>query len=77
MFKEQLMLTVHEYITMKRINTAKLLIEEGVLPSKVYWDVGFSNYSTFFRAFKKTEHISPEQFLTQLKKDDTPTKPEH
>lgn len=73
MFKDQLMLTVHEYITMKRINTAKLLIKEGALPTKVYLDVGFSNYSTFFRAFKKLEHISPEQFLAQLANgEDTP-----
>lgn len=69
MFKEQLMLTVHEYITLKRINTAKLLIKEGALPSKVYLEVGFSHYSTFFRAFKKTERISPEQFAAQLKNE--------
>lgn len=69
MFKEQLMLTVHDYITLKRINTAKLLISEGTPPSKVFLDVGFTNYSTFFRAFKKTEHISPEQFLAQQKKE--------
>lgn len=66
LFKEQLLLTVHEYITMKRISTAKLLIKQGTPPSKVYLEVGFSNYSTFFRAFKKLEQISPEQFQSQL-----------
>ncbi len=71
MFKKQLMLTVHEYITMKRINTAKLLIEEGAYPSKVYLDVGFSDYSTFYRAFKKLEQISPEQFRTERMKENT------
>lgn len=52
LFKEQLMLTVHEYITLKRISTAKLFIKEGTPPSKVHLEVGYSNYSTFFRAFK-------------------------
>lgn len=69
LFKEQLMLTVHEYITLKRISTAKLLIKEGTPPSKVHLEVGYANYSTFFRAFKKWEHCSPEQFLAQLKSE--------
>ena len=66
MFKKQLMVTVHEYITMKRISTSKLLIKEGALPTKVYMDVGFSDYSTFYRAFKKSENISPEKFRMQM-----------
>jgi AraC-type DNA-binding domain-containing proteins len=69
LFKEQLQLTVHEYITLKRISTAKLLIKEGTPPSKVHLEVGYSNYSTFFRAFKKLENSSPEQFLAQLKNE--------
>jgi len=33
-----------------------------VLPSAVYQDVGFRDYSTFYRAFLKMEKISPKEF---------------
>lgn len=62
MFKRQLMLTVYEYITMKRINSAKLKIQKGTPPSQVYLEVGFNDYSTFYRLFKKTVHMSPQEF---------------
>lgn len=52
MFKRQPMLTVYEYITMKRINSAKLKIQKGTPPSQVYLEVGFNDYSTFYRVFK-------------------------
>ena len=71
MFKKQLMLSVHEYITIKRINTAKLLIKQGAYPTKIYPEVGFSDYSSFYRAFKKLEQISPEQFREQLTGENT------
>ena len=41
---------------------AKQKITEGVLPSAVYQDVGFRDYSTFYRAFLKMEKISPKEF---------------
>ena len=41
---------------------AKQKITEGVLPSAVYQDVGFRDYSTFYRAFLKMEKISPKEW---------------
>ena len=62
LFKEQTDRTVHNYIILKRISMAKQKITEGMLPSVVYQDVGFRDYSTFYRAFLKMEKISPKEF---------------
>ena len=62
LFKEQTDRTVHNYIILKRISIAKQKITEGMLPSAVYQDVGFRDYSTFYRAFLKMEKISPKEF---------------
>ena len=41
---------------------AKQKITEGCAPSAVYLEVGFKDYSTFYRAFLKMEKISPKEF---------------
>lgn len=61
-FKKSTEHTVHSYILLKRISMAKQKMIEGVSPSTVYLDVGFKDYSTFFRAFKKIEQITPKEF---------------
>ena len=62
LFKKQTSLTIHNYILLKRISMAKQKITSGALPSKVYLETGFSVYSTFYRAFLKTENMSPKDF---------------
>nr|MBP3598009.1 helix-turn-helix domain-containing protein [Eubacterium sp.] len=64
LFKEQTALTLHNYILMKRISMAKQKMTEGIHPSAVYLDVGFNDYSTFYRAFQKLEKMSPKDFAT-------------
>ncbi len=61
-FKKQTARTVHNYILLKRINMAKQKMTEGSSPSSVYYEVGFKDYSTFYRAFQKMEQISPKAF---------------
>ena len=41
---------------------AKQKITSGALPSKVYLETGFSDYSTFYRASLKSENMSPKDF---------------
>ena len=62
LFKKQTSLTIHNYILLKRISMAKQKITSGALPSKVYLETGFSDYSTFYRAFLKSENMSPKDF---------------
>lgn len=62
LFKKQTSLTIHNYILLKTDQYGKAKITSGALPSKVYLETGFSDYSTFYRAFLKTENMSPKDF---------------
>lgn len=51
--------TVWDYITVKRLVTARGLIQSGLAPTKVYTECGFSDYSVFYRAYRKKYGVSP------------------
>ena len=61
-FKEVTGYTVHQYISQKRLLRAGELIRQGVSVTRAAEQVGFSDYSTFLRAFRKTFHMSPKEF---------------
>ena len=54
--------TVHQYITQKRLLRAGELIRTGMPVMKAAEQAGFSEYSTFLRAFQNTFHMSPREF---------------
>ena len=54
--------TVHQYISQKRLLLAGELIRQGVPVMKAAEQAGFSEYSTFLRAFQNTFHMSPREF---------------
>jgi len=54
--------TVHQYISQKRLLRAGELIRSGVPVMKAAEQAGFSEYSTFLRAFQNTFHMSPREF---------------
>ena len=54
--------TIHQYISHKRLLRAGELIRAGVPVMKAAEQVGFSEYSTFLRAFQNTFHMSPREF---------------
>lgn len=51
--------TVWNYITTKRLLYAKELLKNGEHPTKVYEQCGYSNYVSFYKAYKKFYNISP------------------
>lgn len=59
LFKENTGATVHAYIRQKRLLYAARLIREGTNANKAAIDSGFSDYSAFHRAFRKSFGISP------------------
>ena len=61
-FKEVTGYTVHQYISQKRLLKAGELIRAGVPIMKAAEEAGFSEYSSFLRAFQKTFHMSPKEF---------------
>ena len=58
-FKRHNGISVHGYLTKKRIMHAKDLIESGVSASDAAYQIGFGDYSAFYRAYVKTVGHSP------------------
>ena len=59
LFKAQTGTTVYAYVRQKRLMCAARLIREGVSAAKAASDSGFSDYSTFHRAFREAFGTSP------------------
>jgi len=58
-FKKYSGVSIHSYITQKRVVYAKQLIESGETASGAAYKVGFGDYSAFYRAYVKVIGKSP------------------
>jgi len=67
-FKAHNGISVHGYVTQKRVVQAKRLIEAGESASVAAYKVGFRNYSVFYRAFVKIYGTSPQSLCYGLEK---------
>ena len=61
-FKDNLGLSIHQYITKKRLALCKQAIQGQMSITEAYQSFGFGDYSSFYRAFKKEYGISPKDF---------------
>ena len=61
-FKDITGYTLHQYISQKRLLQAGELIRSGIPVMKAAEMAGYSEYSTFLRAFQNTFHMSPKEF---------------
>lgn len=61
-FKDVTGYTIHQYVSQKRLLRAGELIRAGTPVMKAAEQVGFSEYSTFLRAFRNTFHMNPREF---------------
>lgn len=64
-FKKNTGFSIKEYITSKRIMKSKELITKGLPITSICYEVGFNDYSCFYKAFTKLENKSPKAFLTE------------
>ena len=60
-FKEVTGSSIGEYITMRRVMRAQELIDQGYKPTQCYALAGFTDYSTFYRAYMKHFGHSPSR----------------
>lgn len=58
-FKRHNGISIHSYVTQKRVLYAKQLIEDGETASGAAYRVGFGDYSAFYRAYMKIVGASP------------------
>ena len=65
LFRQKMGTSFYRCVTQQRLIAAKVLINEGKALEDVGRAVGFTDYSSFYRAFKKEYGITPRQF-TQL-----------
>ena len=61
LFKAETGMTAASYITTKRLQKARHLMQEGRALTEICYDCGFTNYSTFYRAWKNHYHTSPKE----------------
>lgn len=52
-----------EYIRYKKIQKARMMLQAGQPLGDVWFQLGFENYSTFYRAFKQISEVSPSEFV--------------
>lgn len=62
LFKRKMGVSFYRYVTQRRLIAAKALVETGTLLEDVCLQVGFADYSGFYRAFKQEYGISPRQY---------------
>lgn len=63
LFRDSLGISVHQYITKKRLSGCRSAMLSGENITKVCESFGFSDYSVFYRAFKKEYGMSPKEYL--------------
>ncbi len=61
LFREQLKVSPKKYINDKRLLAAQSLIRLGHRPSEVYLECGFSDYTAFWRGYKRLFGVAPSQ----------------
>lgn len=61
LFRTELKTTPKKYMTDKRLVAADSLLRLGHRPTEVALECGFSEYTTFFRAYKRMFGIAPSQ----------------
>lgn len=65
-FRNKMNTSFYRWVTQRRLIAAKALISENIPLEQVGAQVGFSDHSVFYRAFRKEYGISPRQYRRLL-----------
>lgn len=66
-FRKEMGISFYKYVIQRRLVAAKNMILEDIPLESIAGNVGFSDYSSFYRAFKGEYGISPRHFKEQQK----------
>ena len=66
-FKKHTGMSVAEYIREKRLTIARLYMHQGINAAKAGAASGFSDYTTFYRAFCRKYGISPKAYAAHIR----------
>ena len=64
-FRKEMGISFYRYVTQRRLVASKNMILENTQLETIANQVGFSDYSSFYRTFKSEYGISPRQFRDQ------------
>ena len=67
LFKDFVGISPYDYLIARRLYVCNNLIRGGSSVKEASFAVGFSNYSNFYRLYKKHFKITPQQFKEQIK----------
>lgn len=67
LFKEQVGMSLWNYVILRRLHLFNDLLRQGRAIEETCYDVGFQNYSNFFRLYKKHMGITPTQYKKRKK----------
>ena len=65
-FKEKTGTSIHQYLLMKRIVYAQMLMKNGASSVQAAHDSGFEDYTGFYRAFKSRTGYAPTEYIRYL-----------
>lgn len=66
-FKRTTGFSVFDYIRYKKMLDAKMRLQTGQPINEVWCELGYEDYSNFYRNFKKATGISPKEYVAKLK----------
>ena len=62
LFRKRMNVSFYRFVTQRRLIAAKILLQEGQPAEQISARVGFGDYSSFYRAFKREYGISPAEY---------------
>lgn len=67
LFQEELNISFYRFVTQRRLIEGKNLIKNGIPLKSIPSQIGFNDYSSFYRAFKKEYNMTPTEYAAFIK----------
>lgn len=67
-FKAEIGLSLHQYITERRIDHAERLMRQGMGVTQVGYQVGYKSYQGFYQAYYRYTGRNPADFIAEVQK---------